>query len=45
LWFDRGVNYDYAHYDRAVRPVLYLKSDVYRISGTGTISDPYIIGE
>jgi hypothetical protein len=24
---------------------LYLKSDVYRISGTGTISDPYIIGK
>jgi hypothetical protein len=27
-----------------VRPVLYLKSSVYKISGTGTISDPYIIG-
>ena len=27
-----------------VRPVLYLSEDVYRVSGTGTITDPYIIG-
>ena len=27
-----------------VRPVLYLHEDVYRISGTGSITDPYIIG-
>ena len=27
-----------------VRPVLYLSPDVYRVSGTGTITDPYIIG-
>ena len=28
----------------AVRPVLYLDSSVYVINGTGSISDPYIIG-
>ena len=27
-----------------VRPVLYLDSSVYKISGSGTLSDPYIIG-
>ena len=27
-----------------VRPVLYLSSFVYKVSGTGTITDPYIIG-
>ena len=27
-----------------VRPTLYLSSSVYKVSGTGTISDPYIIG-
>ncbi len=27
-----------------VRPVLYLSSSVYKVSGTGTIIDPYIIG-
>ena len=27
-----------------VRPTLYLSPDVYRVSGTGTITDPYIIG-
>jgi hypothetical protein len=48
VWYlcsNLGVSSNYAHYDYAVRPVLYLKTDVYRISGTGTISDPYIIGE
>jgi len=29
---------------RAIRPVVYLDSSVYIISGTGTESDPYIIG-
>ena len=27
-----------------VRPTLYLSSSVYKVSGTGTITDPYIIG-
>ena len=27
-----------------VRPVLYLSPSVYKISGTGTLMDPYIIG-
>ena len=31
-------------YPFSVRPVLYLKSDVYVIDGDGSISDPYIIG-
>ena len=38
-----NVNYTYAHLGFASRPVLYLKSDVKYISGTGTKSDPYII--
>jgi hypothetical protein len=32
------------YYGYSVRPVLYLKSSVYLISGTGRVSDPYIIG-
>ena len=28
----------------AIRPVLYLKSNVYRVSGSGSLIDPYIIG-
>ena len=33
-----------AHMGYAARPVLYLNSNVYVIDGTGTQSDPYIIG-
>ena len=33
-----------AYYGNAIRPVLYLKSDVYVVSGTGTKVDPYRIG-
>ena len=36
---NRSANYGYA-----ARPVLYLDSSVYVIDGTGTQSDPYIIG-
>ncbi len=47
LWFlvTSGFvgNYD-ARYGCGVRPVLYLSSSVYKVSGTGTITDPYIIG-
>ena len=43
--YDRGdlLNYD-AGYGFGVRPVLYLDSSVYVIDGSGTASDPYIIG-
>ena len=39
----------YLHYNavvsgNSVRPVLYLKSNVYVVDGNGSISDPYIIG-
>ena len=39
-----GVGEYYANYGSNVRPTLYLSPDVYRVSGTGTITDPYIIG-
>ena len=40
-----GFLYSYdAYYGYAARPVLYLDSSVYVIDGTGTQSDPYIIG-
>ena len=42
---DSGIlNRTFAHYGNAARPVLYLDSSVYVIDGTGTQSDPYIIG-
>ena len=33
-----------ASYAYAVRPTAYLKSNVYVVSGTGSITDPYVIG-
>ena len=39
-----SLNRTFAHYGYAARPVLYLDSSVYVIDGTGTQSDPYIIG-
>ena len=36
--------YSLANYGYAVRPTAYLKSNVYVISGTGSITDPYVIG-
>ena len=33
-----------AYYGYAIRPVLYLKSNVQKINGTGTIASPYKIG-
>ena len=38
------LNRSNAYYGYAARPVLYLDSSVYVIDGTGTQSDPYIIG-
>ena len=36
--------YQNSNSSNGVRPTLYLSPDVYRVSGTGTITDPYIIG-
>ena len=30
--------------NHTVRPVVYLSKDIYRVSGTGIVTDPYIIG-
>ena len=38
------VNRDYAIYTSAGRPVVYLKSTIKVISGSGTTSSPYILG-
>ena len=38
------LSYSGAKYGYAVRPVLYLDSNVYVVDGSGTMSDPYIIG-
>ena len=34
----------YAIYGNGIRPVVYLDSTVYKVSGTGSIDSPYIIG-
>ena len=39
-----NVGFNYASNGNAVRPTVYLKSNVYVISGTGSITDPYVIG-
>ena len=39
-----SINTSQTNMANSVRPVLYLSPDVYRVSGTGTITDPYIIG-
>ena len=42
---NRGtLNTSNANYGFSARPVLYLDSNVYIYDGTGTVSDPYIIG-
>ena len=38
------LDYNYANSGYSVRPVLYLKSNVYVLDGNGSIGDPYIIG-
>ena len=38
------VSYNYAFYTYAGRPVVYLKSTIKVISGSGTTSSPYILG-
>ena len=43
--YDYGIlNVSSANLGYSVRPVLYLKSNVYVLDGNGSISDPYIIG-
>ena len=37
------VNFDYANYALAVRPVLYLTSSVNYVSGSGTAADPILV--
>ena len=50
LFFVFRVHYNgnsdtyHARYGYSARPVLYLDSNVYIYDGTGTVSDPYIIG-
>ena len=39
-----SVGGDYASNSPAVRPVLYLTSKTYIVSGTGKIDDPYVLG-
>ena len=38
------LDYVNANHGYSIRPVLYLSSSVYKITGDGTISNPYIIG-
>ena len=44
VYYSGYLYYYSAYYGYAARPVLYLDSSVYVIDGTGTQSDPYIIG-
>ena len=44
VYYDGYLSSNSASYGYAARPVLYLDSSVYVIDGTGTQSDPYIIG-
>ena len=42
--FNGDVSFSFADDGFGVRPVLYLKSSTYKISGEGTASSPYILG-
>ena len=44
VYYIASIGNNGAHYGYAVRPTAYLKSNVYVISGTGSITDPYVIG-
>jgi len=47
VWYvysNGGVIYFSAYYGYAVRPVLYLSSSVYIVQGSGTKSNPYVLG-
>ena len=43
IFYSAGVGSSLASYRYGARPVLYLKSNVYYLSGTGTITDPFQI--
>ena len=42
--YSGGLTYDYAYFGYAVRPVLYLQSNVNKLSGDGTMTSPYVLG-
>ena len=44
VYYDGYVGNRSAHGGYGIRPVLYLKSSTYKISGEGTASSPYILG-
>ena len=44
LHYTAALNSNNPYYGYTTRPVLYLKSNTQKINGTGTISNPYIIG-
>ena len=44
VYFRGYLHYNYVTFGGATRPVLYLKPNVYVVSGTGTQVDPYRIG-
>ena len=39
-----NVDYQWVNFAAAVKPTLYLNENVYLLGGSGSISDPYIIG-
>ena len=42
--YNGNMTNSFAYEGHAIRPVLYLDAGVYKISGSGTSSDPYMIG-
>ena len=44
VYYYGGLNYSGAYYGYAVRPVLYLQSNVNKLSGDGTMASPYVLG-
>ena len=44
VYFSGPISYSGVYYGSAVRPVLYLKSSVYYVSGSGTYDDLIVIG-
>ena len=46
IYYDGNVEdyHGFASFGYSVRPVVYLKSQTYKLAGTGTKSDPYVVG-
>ncbi len=44
VYYGGGLNNLYAYIGYAVRPVLYLQSNVNKLSGDGTMASPYVLG-